>query len=349
MVRIARLVQSAAFGVGLSLLAVQSGGTTAAQEKAKEKPKAKPRIAINDPEKLKDDKDFDIQGEYEGEIVLNSGPRKVGVQVVAKGEGTFALKLMTGGLPGAGWDGKEFQALDAKRGDDGTVAIAGKNHSGTIGGGKLVLKDGMKIDTTLSKVARTSPTIGAKPPEGANVLFATPGDEAKWNNGKLVELSDGKFLNNGITSKDTFGNFKAHIEFRLPWMPNSSGQGRGNSGFYLQNRYELQILDSFGLKGENNECGGIYTKHKPLVNMCLPPMVWQTYDIEFTAAKYDGDKKTANAKVTVLHNGVKIHDNAELNGPTGGGQPEKPTPGPIQLQNHGDPLVFRNVWVLETK
>jgi hypothetical protein len=349
MLRISRVFISAALGVGLMLLAFQSTGPIVAQDKAKEKPKAKPRIAINDPEKLKDDKDFAIQGEYEGNIVLNRGEVKIGVQVIAKGEGTFMVKQLMGGLPGAGWDGKTETNYTAKLNEDGTATIAGPNISGTIAAGKLTLKDGMKIDTSLSKVARTSPTIGAKPPQGAIVLFEKPGDEANWNGGKIIELSDGKFLNTGIKTKQPFGNFKAHVEFRLPWMPNSSGQGRGNSGFYMQDRYELQVLDSFGLKGENNECGGIYTLHKPSVNMCLPPMTWQTYDIDFTAATFDGDKKTAPAKVTVVHNGVKIHDGAELKGPTGGGQPESAKPGPIQLQNHGDPLVFRNIWVVEVK
>ena len=206
---------------------------------------------------------------------------------------------------------------------------------------------------TLKKVERKSPTLGAKPPEGAVVLFGGPDDVSKWDKGKVAELSDGKFLavakTGSIKSKQAFGAFKAHIEFRLPWMPNSRGQGRANSGVYVQDRYEIQVLDSFGLTGENNECGGIYTQFKPSVNMCYPPMQWQTYDIDFTPAGFDGDKKTKPARLTVKHNGVTIHDGVELKGPCPGGQPEKPTPGPFQLQDHGDPVVYRNIWVVETK
>jgi len=337
-----RVLIAALFGASVVGLAVLPAG---AQDK-KEKPKAPPRIAINEPEKLKDDADFAIQGEYVGD----AGTQKIGAQVVAKGDGKFVVKVHMGGLPGAGWDGKPALVAEAKRGEDKSVAITGKELSGTIGSGKLTIKDGMKIDASLTRTERTSPTIGAKPPEGAVVLFGKPGDEANWNGGKIVELSDGKYLGVGVTSKKEFQAFKAHVEFRLPWMPNSGGQQRGNSGFYLQNRYELQVLDSFGLKGENNECGGIYTLHKPSVNMCLPPMVWQTYDIDFTPAEFGADgKKTKNARATIQHNGVTIQDNVELAKETGGGKPENTQPGPIQLQNHGDPLVYRNVWVAEVK
>lgn len=96
-------------------------------------------------------------------------------------------------------------------------------------------------------------------------------------------------------------------------MPTARGQGRANSGVYLQNRYEVQVLDSFGLEGESQECGGLYTLAMPAVNMCLPPLAWQTYDIDLTAARYNDKKeKTQNARVTVKHNGLTIHDDYEL-------------------------------------
>ena len=335
----------------LAAAAVAAAGVspTAAEDKKAEKketPKKTERVAVADPEKAKSDPDFAIQGEYAG----GEGTAKVGVQVVARGGGAFDVKILAGGLPGDGWDGKTATKATARRGEDGQTAITGKDVSGAIAGKKMTLKHGTAPDATLSKVERVSKTFGAKPPAGAVVLFGGPGDEKNWNGGKLTELSDGKFLNVGIKSKQKFGAFKAHLEFRTPWMPNSTGQGRGNSGVYLQDRYELQVLDSFGLNGENNEAGGFYTLHKPLVNMCYPPLAWQTYDIEFTPAVFGPDgKKTKNARATVLHNGVKVQDDVELTKESGGGQGEKPEPGPIQIQNHNDPLVFNNVWVVEVK
>ena len=341
-----RSIAAALLGVGLLAVAVSS---VDAQDNKKEKLKAPPRIAINEPTQLKDDADFAVQGEYEGMADVDGTAEKVGAQVVAQGGGKFLIKAFRGGLPGAGWDGEVTKAGSAARvGDTVTVSFDGLD-VGTIAKGTLTAKVG-STTAKLTKVERKSPTLGAKPPEGAVVLFVEPGDEKNWNGGKLVELSDGKYLNTGIKTKQAFGAFKAHVEFRLPWMPNSRGQGRGNSGVYLQDRYECQVLDSFGLNGENNECGGIYTQYKPLVNACLPPLVWQTYDIEFTPAEFDADgKKTKPARTTIMHNGIKIHDNIELKGPTGGGQKEEAKPGPFQFQNHGDPLVFRNVWVVETK
>lgn len=326
--------------------ALAAASVAAAQDKPKEPPKKLARIAVSDPKDLKDDKDFAVQGEYVG----GDGKDKMGAQLIARGEGKFEVKWYNGGLPGDGWDGKNsLTATGAWK--DGKLILAGVENGKTVDNFGMVEDGAIKIFNLpeLKKVERKSPTLGLKPPDGAVVLFGKAGDEANWAGGKLVELSDGQFLNMGIKSKRAFGACTAHVEFRLPWMPNSTGQQRGNSGVYLQDRYELQVLDSFGLSGENNECGGFYTLHKPKVNMCLPPMAWQTYDIEFTPAAFDGDKKVKNARATIKHNGVVIQDDVELKGPTGGGQKETSEPGVFQFQNHGDPLVYRNVWVMEKK
>lgn len=289
--------------------------------------------------------DFQIQGEYLGTVSLNSGKVTIGAQVVAKGDGKFMIKLHQGGLPGQeGYQSSVKPAtLDAVT-KDGKVQIQGKEYTGTIGNSQMTLTNSMKVDSILSKLERKSPSLGKAPPSGAVTLF--DGKAAgEWTNGKIVE---GDLLNNGITSKKSFGNHSMHMEFRLPYMPKASGQGRGNSGLYLQNRYEVQILDSFGLEGKNNECGGIYTQYAPNVNACLPPLVWQTYDIEFVAAKFDASgKKTSDAEATIYHNGIKIHDKIKFKGPTGGGKPESKDNGQFQLQNHGNPVYFRNIWVLE--
>ena len=180
------------------------------------------------------------------------------------------------------------------------------------------------------------------------VLFDGKNADA-WQNGKVDE----GLLVQGTTSKQTFGSHKLHLEFRIPYQPEDRGQGRGNSGLYLQGRYEVQMLDSFGLEGKDNECGGIYSVAKPSVNMCLPPLSWQTYDVDYTAAKYDAaGKLTVNPRVTVSHNGVVIHKDVELPGernttaaPVAAGK----EPGPVYLQDHGNPVRYRNIWVVETK
>ncbi len=313
-----------------------------AQEKNKEKPKPPARIAIRDVAEAKKDLDFAIQGEYVGKDP-KEGP--LAAQVIARGNGKFQVRILTGGLPGAGWDGKT-QKRGSAHSDNGSVVLDG-GLEGTISNGTLTYKG-----IALKQVHRTSETLGKKAPEGATVLFAQESDVDKWNDAQAVKLSDGTFLackpGKNILSKATFKNFNMHLEFRLAWMPNSNGQGRSNSGLYLQNHYECQILDSFGLKGENNECGGFYTQYAPLVNMCLPPLTWQTYDIEFTAAVFDENgKRIKPARATVYHNGVKVQDNVELKGPTPGGSKEENKPGPIHLQWHGDPLIYNNIWVKE--
>jgi hypothetical protein len=289
--------------------------------------------------------DYQIQGEYAGTIQTDEGDVGWGGQVIALGEGKFDLVGYKGGLPGAGW----------KRGDE-TLKFTGEMKDGKkavfqtgegtveVADGKLALVIGGNTIATLDKVERKSPTLGMKAPEGATVLFDGTSTDA-WENGEIVH-GDLLGATNAFT-KEKLGDHTLHIEFRTPMMPKDRGQARGNSGVYMQGRYELQVLDSFGLEGKNNECGGIYTIAQPIVNMCLPPLAWQTYDIDFTAAKYEGDKKVKNARVTVKHNGVVIHDDLELPNGTPGYKPEGPGNESLFLQNHGDPVAFRNIWVVK--
>ncbi len=264
--------------------------------------------------------DFQVQGEYVGEVTVDGQPRRVGMQVIALGYGKFAAEAYPGGLPGAGWNkdaGRRHRDGETK---DGVTTITGESRTGRVANGIITITDaaGNKVGE-LKRIERTSPTLGAKPPAGAIVLFdGTSAD--KWNGGKLTD--DG-LLDVGCSSKESFKDFQLHIEFQTPFMPKAHGQGRGNSGVYLQNRYEVQVLDSFGLDGRDNECGGFYSIKAPDTNMCLPPLAWQTYDIDFTAARFDdAGNKTKNAVVTVRQNGVPIHENFELPKLTPGGAAE---------------------------
>jgi len=281
--------------------------------------------------------DYAEQGEYTSEWG--------GAQVIALGDDKFRLVVFRGGLPGAGYDGSPRTEIEGKRTGSGITFTNAKNGwVNTVANGTLTTLTDQGNTYTMKKTSRTSPTLGAKPPAGAIVLFDSSNADA-WADG---HMDDRKLLQAGTTSKQKFQNFTLHVEFLLPFKPLGRGQDRGNSGVYLQDRYEVQVLDSFGLKGEDNECGGVYTKARPSVNMCFPPLVWQTYDIDFEAATFDADgKKTKNAAATVKHNGVTVHDKLEINGFTGGGKPEGATPGPIQLQGHGNPVFFRNIWVVE--
>jgi len=284
--------------------------------------------------------DFKIQGEYLGSVDGETW----GAQVIALGDGKFDAVGYKGGLPGEGWKRGDETKKGTGKTEDGKVTLTGNDWKGTIASDTITINDGGKDIGTMKKVTRKSPTEGAKAPEGAVVLFDGTNTDA-WQNGKLV---DGKYLAAGNAStKEKFGDHTLHIEFRTPFMPKARGQARGNSGVYLQGRYECQVLDSFGLEGADNECGGIYSINKPIVNMCYPPLSWQTYDIEFKAAKYDGDKKVENARTTIKHNGVVIHDNLELTKGTPGKDPEGPGPNVIFLQDHGNPVVFKNIWVVK--
>jgi hypothetical protein len=320
--------------VGLALVL---GGFCGASASAQEK-----RPAVTDPAKA--DADFAIQGEYSGELNTNDGKVKWGVQVIARGGGKFEFVAYRDGLPGDGWNRGEKIRIEGQTDGDRTIA-RGTHAIATVQKGLMAIADinGNALGD-LKRVDRKSPTLGAKPPAGAVVLFdGTSADS--FENGRVT---DDKLLMGGVTSKKKFQSCSLHVEFMTPYQPDERDQARGNSGCYLQGRYEVQILDSFGLEGKNNECGGIYSIRDPDTNMCFPPLSWQTYDIDYTAAQYDDSgKKLKNARITVRHNGVVVHENAELpKDTTAAPVKEGPEPGPIYLQDHGNPVRFRNIWIV---
>ena len=197
-------------------------------------------------------------------------------------------------------------------------------------------------------------TLGAKPPAGAVVIFdgksldgwvkldgKTP---AKW------PVADGVFTvgkgEGSIKTAKSYGSFKLHLEFNVPSMPEAKGQARGNSGVYLDGDYELQILDSYGLKSQDNDCAAIYKQITPRVNACKPPLQWQTYDITFHQAEVKDGKVAKKARITVLHNGVNVIDNAEISLTPGGVGVKEGSDGPLMLQDHGNTVRFRNIWLV---
>lgn len=209
-----------------------------------------------------------------------------------------------------------------------------------------------KALSNTKKVYHQSPTIGLAAPKNASIVMPSGFTHVK---GDLM-IAGGK-------TKKEVGSFKMHLEFMLPFKPhrNPSNQDKGNSGIYIYNNYEIQVIDTFALDYSAKQhpikleskmtqwCGCLYKMKMADLNMCLPPLVWQTYDIEFTAPEFENGKKTKNAVITVLHNGVKIHDKVELKTGTGAGAKRKQlSRGPIYFQDHANPTVYRNVWLVET-
>ena len=328
----------------------------------------------------------DFMGDYQGSMITDA-TKEVAAQIIARDKGTYEARIINNfkesGKQFLMLTGKKvgdmvvfsgsfvLNSFDARfNGDDVELSIwAGKIKDGVFSCRKYSVKGGEKLaGTTVSsfkmkKTVRLSPTLNAKPPAGAIILLGKDTkDLSAWENirgrGKRFpaewKLKDGvmevtRRMGN-IVTKQEFASYQMHLEFRLPLMANAKGQGRANSGVYNFGRYETQVLDSYGLEGRDNECGGIYKAGPPKINMCAPPLQWQTYDITFTAPAFENDKKVKNAFITVVHNGVVVQDNTELKGCTPGGVSKKEAPkGPLFLQDHGNPVQFRNIWIVEKK
>ncbi len=328
--------------LNLLLIALVIGGLASAATAA---PRAK---EIADPAEAKADPDFSIQGAYLGQSQRDDGSQqKHGAQVIARGGGKFEILGLERGLPGAGWKRGDNSIRVQGELKDGTITVANEEgeefHLKFVDGNMTVVNSEGKKWISLKRTERKSPTLGAKPPKGALVIF--DGKNLDMFEPVKGHLTEEKNLVAGVNTKPVPDNYKLHLEFRLSWMPQARDQGRSNSGVYIHDCYEIQVLDSFGLEGKNNECGGFYKVKEPDVNMCLPPLVWQTYDIDFTAPKYEGDKKVANARITVVHNGVVIHKDLELPQGTPGRKGEGPGPRGIHIQGHGNRVQYRNIWL----
>lgn len=318
--------------------------------------------------------DLILMGDYEGRWL--DAPEKsyqainptLSAQVINVEEGVYRVVFVQNfdARADAYFDGearlKEDEIIGQSGGWDFRVDAAGLR-------GKAVINNN-PIGFSLKRFERVSPTLGAKPPAGAIVLFdGSNFDQWVHEDGRAVTwtlLADGSMeinprsANRGaepaiggpIRTKREFADCRLHIEFRYPVEPGKSGQGRGNSGVFLQGAYEAQVLNSYGLAGNWNELGSLYRLSPPRVNAARPPLQWQTYDIEYKAPRFEDGKLKDNARMTVRLNGVLVQVDTEIvyhpaHREADRALPAPSKPGPILLQDHSNRIQFRNIWLVE--
>ena len=294
-----------------------------------------------------------IMGEYAGTFYPDKQVKMdATADVVAEGGGRYRI-VIDARSHEPGQDGALIEVYAQGDGERATLMdgqrFGGYEWKGEIKNGHLSVNTKYGLHFELDRIESKSPNAGMEAPRGAVVLLAyekgKKADLSKWTNTNWKALDDGVMecvpKKGSNKSKQEFGDLRhLHVEFRLPLEPGNRGQGRANSGVYVCDSYEVQILDSFGLVHTSGDCGGLYNVKRAAVNACLPPETWQTYDIVFRAPRADDDGNTSNPRITVIHNGVKIHDDVEI--------PQiKKKRGPLQLQDHKHAIQFRNIWLLE--
>ena len=299
-----------------------------------------------------------LMGDYVGTYLPSQqaavSPVPVNAQVIAEGNGTYRVVLLA---PATEAGGKPRRIEVPAKMENDKLVSAGKvgdtDWKVALEDGRLKLSGGGEFE--LRKTMRRSPTLGLKPPPDAVVLLPFDANKAPaldaWTNKEWKALSDGSMLVTKGDNRTTreFGDMQLHLEYRPPFMPDARGQGRANSGIYFQDRYEVQVLDSFGLEPRDNEAGGIYQVAVPKTNAALPPATWQTYDVIYRAPRLKEDGSLDKAPtITVYLNGVKIHDKVEIPRSTGGAAGANfVAKAPLRLQDHRNPMRFRNTWVKE--
>jgi len=317
-------------------------------------------------------KDFPFMGDWQGR--WNPGdrvyPPRIAAQVIPWKDGRYQIRFFTDLRKKA----PEYVMIEATP-SDGMLRFEDGAWSGNIEGDRFMGKGtlrGTNGSFEMNRVFYESPRLGAKPPRGALVLFdGSNFDEwemiqrdgktglVTWKreNGvmKIVPQLGNHQIGDSIGTKKAFQDFHLHIEFRLPLLPDNTDQRRGNSGIIIEEFqfFEVQVLDCYGLPGYYDECGAIYQIAPPKVNMCLMPLQWQSYDITFCAPRFDRNDNLAEPpRITVDHNGELIHKDLDLPYSdnairTRRERPESHKVGRIKLQDHGYPVEYRNIWIVE--
>jgi len=284
------------------------------------------------------------QGEYVGTVEGEEGKEPLAAQVAARRNDNYELVLYPGGLPGQGWDPESgTQRLSATIADGQLVFKGDNGRAYKVENGTIAVRHEERGQLgALERTFRTSPTLGLDPPDGAVVLFDGT-DVEKFRNG--AKMTGDGLLDQGARTAEQYADIFLHCEYMLPFWDNS---GRANSGIYIQDRYEVQILDSFGYAARASDAGALYRRRAPDLNVSLPPYHWQTFDILFHAPRFNEEgKKTENARISVVHNGVLVQDDIELQKGTGWGGRKKEVPREhLYLQRHRGPSFFRNVWLI---
>ncbi|RFC45455.1 MAG: protein of unknown function (DUF1080) [Verrucomicrobia bacterium] len=337
--------------------------------------------------KLFDAQAIGVELKFQGEYVGKDGEKSVGAQVVARGGKSFHALVLDGGLPGEGWNGETYGLLESGVLSDGRAEFRSPTDEGVsavLDENGLTLKRGGRL-IRLQRVERKSATLGQQPPAGAIVLFggASPNMDA-FEERKDIEgmtaptMFEGHMLAGAVTKRQ-FRDYRLHVEFMTDWEPQNIPWRRADAGIYMLSRYEVAIGDSFGfdfdLSGATSPhrgrllderstsskfpvakntnaprvCGSVFTYPSKVPNSCLPPLVWQTLDIEFTAPRFDANgKKTSKAELSVDLNGHKTVERQEVNGPTPHGfKGPETSDGPIWFEAFGRRVLYRNIWVLE--